>query len=86
LGGIYQNNINHDVINTPDKEYWKTWLKYEDVREVIESKLKPVINGRTIRVKTHIYDFPLWALSIKKLQTNFPKSWKLIPEESLVCG
>jgi hypothetical protein len=53
-GGIYQDDITHQVIDTEDKVYWKAWHKYEDVRKVIQSKLKPTFNGRIIQVKIHI--------------------------------
>jgi hypothetical protein len=53
-GGIYEAKINHDVIKTADKVYWKAWHKYDNVRNNLESKIKAFINGRTFQAKTHI--------------------------------
>jgi hypothetical protein len=53
-GGIYEDNINHDIINPVDKVYWKGWHKYEGAHKVIEFTGKPTIYGRTLRIQAHI--------------------------------
>jgi hypothetical protein len=59
-GGIYPYNTNHETIHTADKVYWKAWHIYEEVRRTITSKFKPMHNGRTIQIKTHI--LCVWSL------------------------
>jgi hypothetical protein len=54
MGRIYPDNTNQETIHTADKVYWKAWHKYEEERRKLTSKLKPMVNGRTFQIKTHI--------------------------------